>query len=110
MYNKHKNEKTMYSVMIENKTGISFNTEKKRKEFIVRLKGTRKITCITNVSYPWNPENGFHNLESVSDFAKCIGIKDVSCITKAIKNGKLKTELLDNNAYIVINDGNCFSK
>ncbi|NMA58829.1 hypothetical protein [Clostridium cochlearium] len=74
MYNKHKNVKTIYLVIIENKTCISFNTEKKRKEFIARLKGSRQITCITDCSYPWNLGEGVHNLISPSDFAERTGI------------------------------------
>jgi hypothetical protein len=64
MYNKHTNTKTVYTAIIENKVGVSFNTEEKRRAFIEKLKGTRQITCVTNCSYPWNPEEGIHNLTS----------------------------------------------
>lgn len=60
MYNKNKKEKVEYQVIIENKLVISYNTSKKRNEFIKRLNGSRRITCITNVSYPWDIENGLH--------------------------------------------------
>lgn len=108
MYNKHTHTKTEFQVIIENKFGISFNTEKKRKAFISRLKGTREITCMSNVEYPWNVQEGEHNLISVSDFAKRVGIKDVTRITKAIKSGKIKTEMVGNDSCIVIKNGCCY--
>lgn len=108
MYNKHTNTKTVFTVIIENKIAISFNTEKKRKTFIARLKGTRQITCITDSSYPWNPEEGIHNLISPTDFAERVGIKDVNRVTRAIRKGKIKTEILGDNAYIVEKHGHCY--
>lgn len=108
MYNKHTNKKTEFTVVIENKICISFNTEKKRKEFIARLNGKRQITCITNSSYPWNQNDGTHNLVSPSDFAKRVGIEDVNRVSRAIKNGKIKTEMLGNDAYIVEKNGHCY--
>lgn len=108
MYNKHTNEKTYYSLIIENKICISFNTKKKREEIISRLNGTREITCISNFSYPWNPEEGIHNLISPADFARYIGVKDINRITRAIKNRKIKTEKLGNSVYIVEKFGNCY--
>jgi hypothetical protein len=101
MYNKHTNTKTEFQAIIDNKVGIAFNTDKKRKAFIAKLKGTRKVTAISNIQYPWNPEDGVHNLISTSDFAKRLGIEDVSRIERAIKNGKVKTEKLGDNDYIV---------
>lgn len=61
MYNKHKGEKIEFQIIIENKIVISFNTEKKRANFVKSLNNARKITCLSNVSYPWNLENGIYN-------------------------------------------------
>ncbi len=54
MYNKHKNETIVYQVIIDNKTCISFNTEKKRSAFMkkVTAEGRRKITYLSQVIYP----------------------------------------------------------
>lgn len=101
MYNKHTNTKTEFQAIIDNKIGVAFNTDKKRKAFIARLNGTRKVTALSNVQYPWNPEDGVHNLVSPSDFAKCLGIKDASRIERAIMNGKVKTEKVGDKNYIV---------
>ncbi len=62
MYNKHMSLKIEYHVVIDNKVVLSFNTEKKREQFMKKLNGTRKITCITDVQYPWNIKSGFYNL------------------------------------------------
>lgn len=61
MYNKNKGLKTVYQIIIENKIVLSFNTDKKRENFMKLLNNTRKITCLSNVSYPWNLEKGIHN-------------------------------------------------
>lgn len=54
MYNKHKNETIVYQAIIDNKTCISFNTEKKRSAFIkkVAAEGRRKITYLSQIVYP----------------------------------------------------------
>lgn len=101
MYNKHTNTKTDFKVIIENRICISFNTDKKRNEFIAKLKGTREITCITNSLYPWNHDDGIHNLILPSEFAKQIGMKDVDRIKRAIRNKKIKTEKVGNEDCIV---------
>lgn len=101
MYDKHTNTKVEYQIIIDNKIAISFNTEKKRKEIIKRLKGTRNITCISDAGYPWNPDDGIHNLVSASKFAEHWGIKDLNKVVRAIKNGKLQTEKLGDELYIV---------
>lgn len=108
MYNKHTKQKTDFQITIENKICISFNTEKKRQNCIKKLKKTRQITCLSQCSYPWNPEEGVHNLISPSDFAERIGIKDIERIIKSIKKGKIKTEILGDNTYIVEKNGYCY--
>jgi len=55
MYNKHTRLKTEYQLIIDNKFGIAFNTEQKRQQAIRKLNGTRIITCVSDVSYPWEP-------------------------------------------------------
>lgn len=54
MYNKHKNQTTMYQAIVDNKIGVQFNTEKKRQAFVEKViaEGKRRITCQTNVIYP----------------------------------------------------------
>lgn len=105
MYNKHTNTKIEFQVIIDNKVCVAFNTDKKRNAFMDRLKDTRKVTCIGNVEYPWNPEDGIHNLISSSDFAKRVGIEDVNRVTRAIKKGKIETEMLGEDTYIVEKNG-----
>lgn len=100
MYDKHKNIKIDFQVVVDNKICIGFNTAKKRNEFIKKLNGTRKVTSIANVQYPWNLGDGVHNLMSPSNLAEKIGI-DISRIIKAIKNGKLKTEKCFDETMIV---------
>ncbi len=62
MYNKHTNRKIEFSVVVDNTICISFNTEKKQKEFIENVKFPRQVTCISKVSYPWNLQSGMHIL------------------------------------------------
>ncbi|MDF2907490.1 MAG: hypothetical protein K0R34_2811 [Herbinix sp.] len=52
MYNKNKGLKTDYQIIIENKIVISFNTDRKRENLMKLLNNTRKITCLSNISYP----------------------------------------------------------
>jgi len=54
MYNKHKDQTTVYQSIIDNKVCVSFNTDQKRQAFIEKVvsEGRRRITCITNVIYP----------------------------------------------------------
>lgn len=110
MYNKHTNTKVEYQLIIDNKIAISFNTDKKRKEIIKKLKGTRNITSRGNVEYPWNPEEGFHSLLFPSTFAERTGIKDVNRVIRAIKKGKIKTEKLGDDEVIVEKYGYCIIK
>ncbi len=100
MYNKHTNTKIEYQVVIENKICIGFNTDKKRKTFIARLKGTRKITSMANVNYPWNPDDGIHNLTHPKDFAKEWNV-DVDRVIKGIRNGKFQTEKVGDQDWMV---------
>ncbi|GEM_PF-1253793 len=100
MYNKHTNTKIEYQVVVDNKVCIAFNTDKKRKAFIARLKGTREITSISNVEYPWNPNDGLHNLVSPQEFAEEWGV-DVAKVMRSIRNGKLQVEKLGKQDYIV---------
>ncbi|WP_206458730.1 hypothetical protein [Anaerovorax sp. IOR16] len=102
MYNKHKSVKIMYQAIIDNKVSVQFNTSKKRDLFIskVEKEGRRKITCISSVSYPWNLDDGNHNLKSKKEFAQIIGCS-VEKVERAIKNGFLETEHLGNEHYIV---------
>ena len=99
MYNKHDYSFTMYQVIVENKTCIQFNTDKKRKAFIAKLKN-RKVTCISNVSYPWNPDDGKHNLMSLKDFASLINIP-LHRVERAMRNGFLQIEYTGDTPMVV---------
>lgn len=103
MYNKNTCEKTMYGVVIENQFWVQFNTKKKRTAFLKKL-GSRVVTCISNVSYPWNLEDGVHNLKTPQEFAKIYGC-DTARVLRAIKNRKFKCESLTGVQYIVEKDG-----
>jgi hypothetical protein len=96
----------MFQTIVDNRVVMEFNTAKKRDAFIKMLAKipNHKITWVSTVCYPWNIENGMHNLKSPEDFAKLINCS-VEKVLRAIKNGFLQTERLGNNAYIVDNQG-----
>jgi len=100
MYDKNKFAKIMYQVIIDNKVAVEFNTDKKREDFLKQIGSTRNVTCISNVLYPWNIEDGFHNLISPEDFANNFGY-NVSKVKRAIQNGKFKYEPVGGKPYIV---------
>jgi hypothetical protein len=100
MYSKNKCNKIIYQVIIDNKVSVEFNTNKKRETFLKRVGNTRNVTCISNFAYPWNVEDGFHNLISPEDFASNFGYS-ISRVKRAIQNGKFKCEPVGDNPYIV---------
>lgn len=99
MYNKHTCTITMYQVIVDNKTCIQFNTEKKRRLFISKVKN-RQITCISDVSYPWNPDDGRHNLISLKDFSDLINIP-LHRVERAMKKGFLQIEYCGDTPMVV---------
>lgn len=104
MYNKHTFTKTMFQAIVDNRTGVEFNTAKKRDAFVklVAKSNTHTVTAVSNVSYPWNPEAGLHGLKSPEEFAKLLSTT-VEKVHRAIKNGYLQTEQLGDKPYIVNN-------
>lgn len=106
MYNKHKNVKVMFQAIIDNSLCVQYNTAKKRDAFVKLVAKTpnHEVTCVSNVAYPWNPDDGLHGLKSPDDFAKLIGTT-VEKVHRATKNGYLQTERLGNEQYIVSNNG-----
>jgi hypothetical protein len=100
MYSRNRCEKIMYQVIIDNKVGVEFNTEKKREALLKQIGCTRNVTCTSNAIYPWNVEDGLHNLKSPEDFANTFGY-NVSKVKRAIQNGKLKCEPVGGEPYIV---------
>lgn len=106
MYNKHKCEKVMFQAIVDNRTAVEFNTAKKRDNFVKLVAKTKnhKVTCVSSVSYPWNPENGIHNLKSPEEFANLLNCTTEK-VHRAIRNGYLQTEYLGNQKYIVDDHG-----
>lgn len=106
MYNKHKCKKIMFQAIVDNKTVIEFNTSKKRDMFVDMINNSKNhtITRISQVSYPWNINDGIHNLKSPEDFAKIINCSEEK-IYRAIKNGYLDVEYVGGEKYIIDNHG-----
>jgi hypothetical protein len=100
MYSKNECQKIIYQVIIDNKFGVEFNTKQKRETFLERVGNMRNVTCISNIAYPWNVEDGLHNLKSPQDFANDFGYS-VSRVRRAIQNGKFKCESVGGDPYIV---------
>lgn len=96
----------MFQAIVDNQVAMEFNTAKKRDAFVKQVNKTanHKITCVSSVCYPWNIEDGTHNLKSPEEFAKLINVS-VEKVLRAIKNGYLQTERLGDEDYIVDNKG-----
>lgn len=103
MYNKHTCSIIKYQVIIDNKTCIEFNTEKKRNEFLAKIKN-HAVTCISNSEYPWNPNDGKHNLMTLKDFSEYINVP-LHRVERAAKNGFLQLEYTGDIPYVVNANG-----
>lgn len=106
MYNKRENKKVMFQAIIDNSLCVQYNTAKKRDALVklVAKTSNHTVTCVTNVLYPWNADDGLHGLKSPEEFAKLTGTT-VEKVHRAIKNGYLQTEYLGGAPYIVNSHG-----